>query len=79
MHDHFLAVVRDVLVALNITIAGDGRGMESAIPGLDSDVMADRTFAAARGAALYAKRRLEVQGDCTERKEYEVYRRKERE
>lgn len=62
MHDHFLVVVRDVLVALNDTIAGDGRGMESAIPGLDLDVMADPTFCCCPGRCVICEVKIRGAG-----------------
>lgn len=70
MDYRFCGVLEDVLAGLN---QGRGKenllGSETGVPGLDP------TFAAARGAAVFARRRQEVQGDCTELEKCEVERR----
>lgn len=64
----FRAVLADALAELDT----------SAEFRFDVDMVADPTFAAARGAALYARRRQEVQRDCSELPKCEIQRREER-
>ncbi|GAD93540.1 hypothetical protein PVAR5_2152 [Paecilomyces variotii No. 5] len=78
-HPDFLAILRDALAEMmpispvkhqtNIPVHVN--------PAIVSKI--NPTFAASRGAALYARRRQEVQGDCTEPSECEAIRKKERE
>ncbi|KAF3398233.1 hypothetical protein F1880_005732 [Penicillium rolfsii] len=79
-HPRFLSTVRDSLAELMPTLPVD---LQTNIPSLvNSTIMSqivDPTFAASRGAALYARRRQEVQGHCTESSECESIRRRERE
>ncbi|KAJ5497896.1 Cytochrome P450 [Penicillium expansum] len=64
-HPRFLDILRDSMSEL------------SPHP-VDIKLAIDPTFAAARGAALYSRRRQEVQADCTERSECEETRKHER-
>ncbi len=52
----FLTVLRDALSSLNPEIP----------PSIDIATLVDPTFAAARGMAMYARRRQEVPGHCME-------------
>ncbi|OQE72643.1 hypothetical protein PENNAL_c0094G02519 [Penicillium nalgiovense] len=64
-HPRFLAILRD--------------SMTEILPGpVNIELAMDPTFAAARGAALYARRRQEVQSDCVEESECEEMRMHER-
>lgn len=64
-HPRFLATLRDSMSELSL-----GH--------VNIKLAIDPTFAAARGAALYARRRQEVQSDCTERSECDERRMHER-
>ncbi|CAG8908897.1 unnamed protein product [Penicillium egyptiacum] len=64
-HPRFLATLRDSMSELSLDL-------------VNIKLAIDPTFAAARGAALYARRRQEVQSDCTERSECEEMRIHER-
>ena len=55
-NDSFLRVLRDTLSSLNPGIP----------PSIDTATIVDPTFAAARGMAIYARRRQEVPGHCME-------------
>ena len=55
-NDSFLTVLRDTLSSLNPEIP----------PSIDIATIGDPTFAAARGMAIYARRRQEVPGHCME-------------
>jgi hypothetical protein len=65
--------VKDALASLSPALYG-------LPPTVDFDVamMADTTFAAARGMAVYARRRQEAPGPCVEYQECEEMREKER-
>ncbi|KAJ5374166.1 hypothetical protein N7517_006172 [Penicillium concentricum] len=64
-HPRFLDIFRDAMSKLSLESVNIKSGI-------------DPTFAAARGAALYARRRQEVPGDCMERRECEETRMHER-
>ncbi|KAJ5244009.1 hypothetical protein N7489_004105 [Penicillium chrysogenum] len=64
-HPRFLATLRDSMSELSPDV-------------VNIKLAIDPTFAAARGAALYARRRQEVQSNCTERSECEETRLHER-
>lgn len=64
-HPRFLATLRDSIYELSPDV-------------INIKLAMDPTFAAARGAALYARRRQEVQSNCTERSECEETRLHER-
>ena len=66
--DAFLAVVRDALSPRSPEL----------MTSIDMTTVADPTFAAARGMAIYARRRQEVPGHCMEHQEGEAKREKQR-
>lgn len=66
-HERFLDAVADALA----------EAVPPAMP-VNMKLIADPTFAAARGVALYARRRQEVQHDCTEGEYCDIKRCKER-
>jgi len=68
----FLAVLKDALAELSPILSSD---LKTTVA--NSSRTLNPTFAAARGAALYARRRQEVQGDCEEPPECEIMRRQE--
>ncbi|KAJ5218194.1 uncharacterized protein N7498_000293 [Penicillium cinerascens] len=68
----FLAVLKDALSELSPIMSPD---LKMTIA--NSSKALNPTFAAARGAALYARRRQEVQADCQEPPECEIIRRQE--
>ncbi|KAJ5524102.1 hypothetical protein N7494_010752 [Penicillium frequentans] len=74
-HPHFLATLRVVLSEI-LPSSVDLQNVLDADPAVSKIV--DLTFAAARGAALYARRRQEVQSECKERPICEDIRRRER-
>lgn len=80
MHPRFLATVRGSLAE---SIHKSSLKLQTNIPDYAGSVAMsnpiDLTFAASRGAALYARRRQEVQGHCTESSKCEAIRRRERE
>lgn len=78
-HPRFLAILRDALADISLTpsigpqlTTSDSRDL------INLETIIDPTFAAARGAALYARRRQEVQGECTEPAGCEIERSRER-
>lgn len=79
-HPRFLASVRDSLAELMPILPMD---LQTNVPNHANSAIVsnivDPTFAASRGAALYARRRQEVQGHCTEPSECESIRERERE
>ncbi|KAJ5885113.1 hypothetical protein N7495_009623 [Penicillium taxi] len=78
-HPRFLALLKDILPELMPISPPTHINFDTNI--LDYSTISkitDPTFAASRGAALYARRRQEVPGDCTERPECEVRRNLER-
>lgn len=81
-HDQFRAVVVDALAELSTrfpqTNTQDYRSLNTTINSITAGTAVDPTFAAARGAALYARRRQEVQGGCTESTRCESYREEQR-
>ncbi|KAJ5984740.1 hypothetical protein N7481_006839 [Penicillium waksmanii] len=78
--DHrFLAILRDALADLSPPLSGDLQiTIGNSQSQLNRETTVDPTFAAARGAALYARRRQEVQSECTESGKCEKERSKER-
>lgn len=66
----FLAVLKDALSELSPILSQDLKMTVA-----NSSTTLNPTFAAARGAALYARRRQEVQADCEEPPECEIMRR----
>lgn len=78
-HPHFLATLKDALAEIMPILPVD---LQTNVPDhADSATVSkivDPTFAASRGAALYARRRQEVQGHCTESPECESIRERER-
>ncbi|KAF3392604.1 hypothetical protein F1880_008897 [Penicillium rolfsii] len=79
MHPRFLATLRDALaemrpiLPINLQMNIPGYAESSAV-----SKSVDLLFAASRGAALYARRRQEVQAHCTEPAECEAIRERER-
>ncbi|KAJ5223223.1 hypothetical protein N7468_007765 [Penicillium chermesinum] len=69
-YPRFVAELKDAFVGLPQLATG--------IMPVKDDAKGDLTFAAARGAALYARRRQEVQSDCSEPPTCELSRRTER-
>ncbi|KAJ5643370.1 uncharacterized protein N7484_005877 [Penicillium longicatenatum] len=78
-HPRFLATLRDAMAEIMPTWPGNLQTNipDHAGPAVVSKIV-DPTFAASRGAALYARRRQEVQADCTERSTCEATRNEER-
>lgn len=74
-HPRLLAILRDVLPEI-LPPSVDLQNVLDADPAMSKIV--DPKFAAARGAALYARRRQEVQSECAEYSECEDTRRRER-
>lgn len=74
-HPHFLATLKDALAEI-LPPSLDFQKVLDEDPAMSKIV--DPTFAAARGAALYARRRQEVQSDCDEYPRCEDIRRRER-
>ncbi|KAJ6107634.1 hypothetical protein N7523_008957 [Penicillium sp. IBT 18751x] len=68
----FVAVLKDALSELSPMLSQDLK-----MTVVNSTETLNPTFAAARGAALYARRRQEVQADCDEPPECEIMRRQE--
>ncbi|OCK75261.1 hypothetical protein K432DRAFT_337755, partial [Lepidopterella palustris CBS 459.81] len=82
----FLDVLRDALAEIAGSFAekeaSDGKGCKdnkTFAVDLDIDMLADPVFAAARGAALYARRRQEAPYNCVEHERCEAERQRERE
>ncbi|KAJ5936206.1 hypothetical protein N7454_005504 [Penicillium verhagenii] len=78
-HPRFLATLRDAMAEIMPTWPGNLQTNipDHAGPAVVSKIV-DPTFAASRGAALYARRRQEVQAGCTERSTCEATRNEER-
>ncbi|KAJ5379922.1 uncharacterized protein N7496_002350 [Penicillium cataractarum] len=78
-HPQFLAILRDALAEmmpiLSVNLQTDIPNDTD--PAIVSNII-DPTFAASRGAALFARRRQEVQAHCTEPFKCEVARKRER-
>lgn len=70
--------LKDALSGLSGLYIGPKRTPFALAESTHKEKVMDLTFAAARGAALYARRRQEVQCDCSETKECESSRQKER-
>jgi hypothetical protein len=79
MHPRFLATLRDALAEM---MPISPINLQTNIPGYAESATVsksvDLTFAASRGAALYARRRQEVQAHCTEPSKCEAIRKRER-
>ena len=79
MHPRFLTSLRDVLAEM---MPVSPMNLQTNIPDhADSATVSnlvDLTFAASRGAALYARRRQETQAHCRESSECEAIRKRER-
>ncbi|KAL4916200.1 hypothetical protein BDW62DRAFT_186605 [Aspergillus aurantiobrunneus] len=76
---YFLRVLRDTLGSVRLQDPRQSENSPVDLLATSSSRMADPVFAAARGAALYARWRQEAPFDCVERPECEVERRRERE
>ncbi|KAL1849210.1 hypothetical protein Plec18170_007501 [Paecilomyces lecythidis] len=78
-HPRFLAILREALAEMESLSPAN---IQTNIPDHGGSAIAskmiDPTFAASRGAALYARRRQEVQPGCTELSECEEMRKRER-
>ncbi|KAJ5219689.1 hypothetical protein N7468_008893 [Penicillium chermesinum] len=75
----FLAILRDSLAGVLLTPSSDHQiTIGHSKSQINRETIIDPTFAAARGAALYARRRQEVQSECTESAKCEKERAKER-
>ncbi|CEJ59116.1 hypothetical protein PMG11_07752 [Penicillium brasilianum] len=79
MYPRFLATLRDALAEI---MPMSPLNLRTNIPGYTKSATVsksvDLTFAASRGAALYARRRQEVQAHCTESSKCEAIRERER-
>ncbi|KAJ5930017.1 hypothetical protein N7466_005510 [Penicillium verhagenii] len=80
-HPRFLATLKDALAEmmpiLPVNLQRNISESDHAGPAIVSTAI-NPTFAASRGAALFARRRQEVQADCTERSNCEAMRERER-
>jgi hypothetical protein len=72
----FLDTLRDVLDEMPLAVNLRTNNSVLADPAISKTI--ELTFAGSRGAALYARRRQEVQTDCTERSKCEEIREGER-
>jgi hypothetical protein len=81
--DGFLAALKDAMAEVSssalLEATSNGTGQANDALGSAADKMVDPTFAAARGAALYARWRQEAPWGCVEYQECDERRKKERE
>lgn len=81
-HPRFLAILRDVLADTSLSLTPSSINPQPSTSDsrdlINIESIIDPTFAAARGAALYARRRQEVQSECTEPAQCEIERSRER-